>query len=100
MFLRHFLHLLLVNLLLLASLEKRSTCRVLSYFLRVKNVNDLEKEFLVDKTTGNVFVLFWEAMAEPEVEAFLAFRSEIQEPLFLPVLHGGIYSYVSSSSDQ
>ena len=74
MFLRHFLHSLLVNLLLLASLEERSTCKVLGCFLRAENGNDLEKEFLADKATGNVFALFWETIAGPEVKAFSCFQ--------------------------
>ena len=32
--------------------------------------DDLEEGFLADKATGGVFALFWEAIAEPEVEAF------------------------------
>jgi len=32
--------------------------------------DDLEEEFLVDKATRNMFALFWEAVAGPEVEAF------------------------------
>jgi len=36
----------------------------------VGNGDNLEKEFLVDKITGDVFALFWEAMVELEVEAF------------------------------
>jgi len=55
---------------LLASLEERSTYRVLGCFLRVGNKNDLEKEFLTDKATGDGFALFWGAVAEPEVEVF------------------------------
>ena len=70
MFLRHFLHLSLVNLLLLASLEERSTYRVLGYFLGAGDRDDLEEEFLADKTARDRFALFWEAMAVPEIEAF------------------------------
>ena len=73
MFLRHFLHLSLVNLLLLASLEERSTCRVSDYFLGVGDGDDLEEEFLADRATGGVFTLFWEAITELEVEAFPCF---------------------------
>ena len=32
-----------------------------------------EKEVLVDEAIRDVFALFWEAMAEPEVEAFPCF---------------------------
>jgi len=35
--------------------------------------DDLEEEFLADEATGDGFVLFWEAMVEPEVEAFPCF---------------------------
>ena len=73
MFLRHFLYLSLVNLLLLASLEERSTYRVLGCFLGVGDKGDLEEEFLVDKTIRDGFALFWEAMGVPEVEAFPCF---------------------------
>ena len=51
MFSRHFLHSSLVNLLLLASLEKRFTHRVLDCFLGVGDGDDLEEEFLVDGAT-------------------------------------------------
>ena len=74
MFLRHFLHLSLVNLPLLASLEERSTHGVLSYFLGVGDGNDLEEGFIVDEAARDRFTLFWEAVAEPEVEAFPCFR--------------------------
>ena len=58
MFLRYFLHLSLVNLLLLASLEEKSTCRVLGCFLGVGDRDDLEEEFLVNRAAGGVFALF------------------------------------------
>ena len=70
---RCFLHSSLVNLLLLASLEERSTCRVLGCFLRVGDGDDLEEELLVDEAARDGFALFWEAVAEPEVEAFPCF---------------------------
>ena len=70
---KYFLHLLLVNLLLLASLEKRSTCGELSYFLKVEDRDDFREEVLVDKATKDVFALFWETTAEPEIEAFPCF---------------------------
>jgi len=41
--------------------------------LDVGDGDDLEEEFLVDEATGGVFALFWEAVAEPEVEAFPCF---------------------------
>jgi len=59
---------------LLASLEERSTHGVLDCFLGVEDRDDLEKEFLVDEATGDGFALFWEAMAEPEVETFPCFQ--------------------------
>ena len=68
MFLKCFLHLSLVNLPLLASLEERSTCGVLGCFLGVE-----DEEFLADKATRNEFVLFWEAVARLEVEVFPCF---------------------------
>ena len=73
MFLRYFLHLSLVNLLLLASLEKRSTCRILGCFLEAEDRDDLEKEFLVDEAAGDRFALFWGAVVVLEVEAFPCF---------------------------
>ena len=62
LFLRHFLCLLLVNLLLLANLEERSTHEKLDFFLEVEN-NMLKDNDLVDEATENVFALFWEAIA-------------------------------------
>jgi len=58
---------------LLASLEERSTYGELGCFLGVKDGDDLEEGFLADKATGDEFVLFWEAMARPKVEAFPCF---------------------------
>jgi len=54
-------------------LEERSTHGVLGCFLGVGNGNDFE-EVLVDEAAGDEFVLFWEAVAEPEVEAFPCFQ--------------------------
>jgi len=54
-------------------LEERSTCRVLGCFLRAGDRDDLEEEFLADEATGDGFALFWEAVAELEVEAFPCF---------------------------
>jgi len=64
---------LLVNLPLLASLEERSTHGVLGCFLGAGDGDDLGEEFLADEATGAEFALFWEAMAEPEMEAFPCF---------------------------
>ena len=73
MFLRCFLHMSLVNLPLLVSLEERSTHGELDCFLGVENRDDLEDD-LMDEAARNVFALFWEAMALPAVEAFLFFQ--------------------------
>ena len=70
---RHFLHLLVVNLPLLASLEERSTHSVLDCFLEAGDEGNLKKEFLVDKATRDRFALFWGAMAVLEIEAFPCF---------------------------
>ena len=72
MFLRCFLCSSLVNLLLLASLEEKSTHGVLGCFLEVGDKDDF-KEVLADETAGDVFTLFWEAIAGPEIEAFPCF---------------------------
>ena len=91
---------LLVNLLLLTSLEKRFTHGELDCFLEAGDRNDLKEEVLVDKTTRDRFVLFWEATARPEVEDFPASESETQEPLSLLILHSNIHGHVFSSSNQ
>ena len=67
------MHLSLINLLLLASLEERSTHRVLSCFLEAGDKSDLEKELLADEATRDKFALFWKTMAGLEVEAFPCF---------------------------
>ena len=64
---------LLVNLPLLASLEERSTRRVLGCFLGVGDRDGLEKVFLADEAARDGFALFWEAMTELEVETFSCF---------------------------
>ena len=74
LFSRHFLRSLLVNLPLLASLEKRSTRRVLGCFLGAGDGEDLEEGFLVDEAAGDGFALLWGAVPEPEVEAFPCFQ--------------------------
>ena len=58
---------------LLASLEERSTCGVFGCFLGVGNGDGLEEGFLADKAARDGFALFWEAVTEPEVEAFPCF---------------------------
>ena len=70
MFLRHFLHLSLVNLLLLASLEERSICGESDCFLGAKDRDDLEEDILMDEAIRDKFALFWKTMAGPEMEAF------------------------------
>ena len=71
---RRFLRSSLVNLPLLASLEERSTCGVLGYFLGVGDGDDLEGKFLVDEAARDGFALLWEAVTELEVEAFSCFQ--------------------------
>jgi len=63
----------LVNLLLLASLKERSTYGVLGCFLGAGNGDSLEERFLANEATGDRFVLFWEAVVVPEMEAFSCF---------------------------
>ena len=58
MFLRYFLHLSLVNLLLLASLEIKSTYEELDCFLEAEDGDDLEEDILVDEATRDGFTLF------------------------------------------
>jgi len=58
---------------LLASLEERSTYRVLGCFLGVGDGDGLEEEFLAGEAVGDGFVLLWEAVTELEVEAFSYF---------------------------
>jgi len=36
--------------------------------------DDLEKEFLVDEAAEDRFVLFWETIIGPEMEAFSCFQ--------------------------
>jgi len=55
-------------------LKERSTYGVLGCFLRTENGDDLGKEFLADEAARNGFALFWEAVAELEVEAFPCFQ--------------------------
>jgi len=40
--------------------------------LRAEDRDDFKK-ILMDETTGDRFILFWEAMAGPDVEAFSYF---------------------------
>jgi len=47
----------------MASLEESSTCREFDCFLRAGNRDGLEEDDLADKAAGDVFALFWEAMA-------------------------------------
>ena len=61
MFLKCFLHSLLVNLLFLVNLEERTTHRELYCFLGVED-DSLEGGDLVNKATGEVFALFWKTM--------------------------------------
>ena len=59
---------------LTASLEERSTHGGLDCFLGAWDRDDLEEEFLVDEATEAEFALFWETVAELEVEAFPCFQ--------------------------
>ena len=59
--------LLVLDLLLLTSLEKRSIHRELNCFLGVGD-KGLDRDGLVDKATRDVFALFWEAAELPVVE--------------------------------
>jgi len=61
-------------LLLLASLEERSTHGVLGCFLGARDRDDFKKKVLVDEVTRDGFALFWEAVAGPEVKAFSCFQ--------------------------
>jgi len=58
---------------LLASLEERSTHRVLGCFLGAGDGDGLEEGFLADEATGDGFALLWEVVTELEVEAFTCF---------------------------
>jgi len=58
---------------LLASLEERSTCGVLGCFLGAEDGDNLEEGFLADEAARAEFALLWEAVTEPEVEAFPCF---------------------------
>jgi len=58
---------------LLASLEERSIHGVLDCFLGVGDEDDLEEGFLADEAIKDKFALLWEAVTEPEVEAFPCF---------------------------
>ena len=74
LFSRCFLCLSLVNLPLLVSLEEISTYRELNCFLGAGNRDDLEEDVLVNKAARNRLILFWEAIAGPEMEAFPCFQ--------------------------
>jgi len=41
--------------------------------LGAKDGDNLEEEFLANEAAGDIFALFWEAIAEPEIEAFSCF---------------------------
>jgi len=66
----------LVNLPLLASLEKRFIHGELNYFLgtKSKELDILEGNNLVDKATSNVFALFWELIVLPGKKALSCFQ--------------------------
>jgi len=52
--------LLLINLLLLANLKKKSIHEKLDCFLKVEN-NILKEDNLVDEAARDIFALFWKA---------------------------------------
>ena len=99
LFSKCFLHLSLVNLPLLASLEERFIHRVLGCFLGVEDGDDLEEGFLADKATGDDFSYSGRPWQDRRWKLFLTSKSETQRPLSLPVLHSGICSHVPSSSN-
>ena len=47
---------------------------VLGCFLEAEDGDGLEERFLANEATRDIFVLFWEAVTELEVEAFPCFR--------------------------
>jgi len=55
-------------------LEERFTHGVLGCFLGVGDGDGLEEEFLADKAARDRLSLLWEAMTEPEMEAFSYFQ--------------------------
>ena len=99
LFLRCFLYLLLVNLLLLASLEERSTCGELGCFLGVGDGNDLEKDILMRllKMGLPCSGRLWQDQRQ---NFSLASRSKTQELLLLLAQHSNVHSYIPSSSNQ
>jgi len=58
---------------LLASLKERFTHRELGCFLGVGNRDGLDRDYLVDEATRDVFALFWEAMVLPAEKALPCF---------------------------
>jgi len=59
---------------LLASLEEKFTHGEFDCFLGARDGDGLEGDDLVDEATGDVFALFWEAVALPVEEAFSCFQ--------------------------
>jgi len=62
-----------VNLLLLATLEERSTHGKFDCFLEIEDRDSLEDNDLANEAAGDVFALFWKAVVLPAVEAFPCF---------------------------
>jgi len=60
-------------LLLLASLEERSTYGEFGYFFGAENGDGLEEDNLTNKAVRDVFAFLWEVIALPVVEAFPCF---------------------------
>ncbi len=57
----------------MAFLEERFTYKVLGCFLGAEDRDNLKEGFLVNEAARGRFVLFWEVMAVPEIEAFSCF---------------------------
>jgi len=56
-----------------AAARVSTVAEVLQSLEETVNRDDLEEGFLADKTTGNGFVLFWEAVVRLEMKAFPCF---------------------------
>jgi len=54
-------------------LKERFTHGEFDYFLKAEDKDSLEENVLVDKTTKDRFILFWEAITGLKVEVFPCF---------------------------
>jgi len=61
------------QLAIAGQLRREVYLRSINCFLRARDGNGLEKEFLVDEATGNRFTLLWKTITEPEMGAFPCF---------------------------